>query len=180
MHSKNTIDGSSAIKRLPGFFVFSCFPKDFMSRFLSQCSSLVQYFGSKEIRDRMFSMAALASLNSRNMKKKQDSSKRVPYFLQEAEWILIHTHKQINLYSYHISLSNKLVNKKNTYHHYSYEIQLMKWFKNFHILPILAPKVAFIKFVTKYQKEQEAHGPHCSPEKTVQINRHTWLYHKID
>lgn len=129
MHSKKSINSSFAVRWLPGFFVFSCFPKDFMSRFLSQCSSLVQYFGSKEIRDRMFSMAALASLNSRNMKKNQDSSKRVPHFLQEAEWILIHTHKQIKLYSYHISLSNKLVNKKNTYHHYSYEIQSINDFR---------------------------------------------------
>ena len=28
--------------------------------------------------------------------------------------------------------------------------------------------------------KQEAHGPHCSPEKTVQINKHIWLYHKVD
>ena len=87
---KNTINGSFAVKWLPGFFVFSCFPKDFMSRFLSQCRSLVQYFGSNEIRDKMFSMAALASLNSRNMKKKQDSFKKssrklLPYILREAE-----------------------------------------------------------------------------------------------
>ena len=24
--------------------------------------------------------------------------------------------------------------------------------------------------------KQEAHGPHCSPEKTVQINKHERLY----
>ena len=28
--------------------------------------------------------------------------------------------------------------------------------------------------------KQEAHGPHHSPEKTVQINKHIWLYHKVD
>ena len=31
----------------------------------------------------------------------------------------------------------------------------------------------------KFQK-QEAHGPQCSPEKTVQINKHIWLYHNVD
>ena len=25
-----------------------------------------------------------------------------------------------------------------------------------------------------------AHGTHCSPEKIVQINKHIWLYHKVD
>ena len=29
-------------------------------------------------------------------------------------------------------------------------------------------------------KEQEAHGPHRSPERTVQINKHIWLYHNVD
>ena len=28
--------------------------------------------------------------------------------------------------------------------------------------------------------KQEAHGPHRSPEKTVQINKHICLYHKVD
>ena len=28
--------------------------------------------------------------------------------------------------------------------------------------------------------KQEAHGPHRSPEKTVQINKHIWLYHNDD
>ena len=28
--------------------------------------------------------------------------------------------------------------------------------------------------------EQEAHGPDRSTEKTVQINKHTWLYHNVD
>ena len=28
--------------------------------------------------------------------------------------------------------------------------------------------------------KQEAHGPHRSPEKTVQINKHIWLYHNVD
>ena len=28
--------------------------------------------------------------------------------------------------------------------------------------------------------QQEAHGPHRSPEKTVQINKHIWLYHNDD
>ena len=30
------------------------------------------------------------------------------------------------------------------------------------------------------QYKQEAHGPHRSPEKTVQINKHILLYHNID
>ena len=30
------------------------------------------------------------------------------------------------------------------------------------------------------QEKQEAHGPHRSPEKTVQINKHIWLYHNVD
>ena len=29
-------------------------------------------------------------------------------------------------------------------------------------------------------KKQEAHGPHRSPEKTVQINKQIWLYHNVD
>lgn len=97
---KNTINGSFAVKWLPGFFVFSCFPKDFMSRFLSQCRSLVQYFGSNEIRDRMFSMAALASLNSRNMKKKTRFIKEIikraitVYFARG--WENSHPHAQTN------------------------------------------------------------------------------------
>ena len=128
---KNTINGSFAVKWLPGFFVFSCFPKDFMSRFLSQCRSLVQYFGSNEIRDRMFSMAALASLNSRNMKKNQktkihqrNQQERTVHFARG--WVNSHpqalTNKPLFL-SY--KPVKKLVNKKNTYHHYSYEIQFM-------------------------------------------------------
>ena len=28
--------------------------------------------------------------------------------------------------------------------------------------------------------KQEAHGPHRSPEKTFQINKHKWLYHNVD
>ena len=28
--------------------------------------------------------------------------------------------------------------------------------------------------------KQEVHGPHRSPEKTVQINKHIWLYHNVD
>ena len=28
--------------------------------------------------------------------------------------------------------------------------------------------------------KQEAHGPHSSPEKTVQINKNIWLYHNFD
>ena len=28
--------------------------------------------------------------------------------------------------------------------------------------------------------KQEAHGPHHLPEKTVQFNQHTWLYHNVD
>ena len=36
-----------------------------------------------------------------------------------------------------------------------------------------------VKLIIKYQ-QQEAHGPHRSPEKTVQINKHIWLYHNID
>ena len=31
-----------------------------------------------------------------------------------------------------------------------------------------------------FQTKQEAHGPHRSPEKTVQINKHIWLYHNVD
>ena len=27
---------------------------------------------------------------------------------------------------------------------------------------------------------QEAHGPHRSPEKKIQINKHIWLYHNVD
>ena len=35
--------------------------------------------------------------------------------------------------------------------------------------------------IAKLTKEkQEAHGPHRSPEKTVQINKHIWLYHNVD
>ena len=32
----------------------------------------------------------------------------------------------------------------------------------------------------EYNLLQEAHGPHRSPEKTVQINNHIWLYHNVD
>ena len=32
----------------------------------------------------------------------------------------------------------------------------------------------------KLLNKQEAHGPHRSPEKTVQINKHIWLYHNDD
>ena len=32
----------------------------------------------------------------------------------------------------------------------------------------------------KSNLKQVAHGPHRSPEKTVQINKHIWLYHNID
>ena len=28
--------------------------------------------------------------------------------------------------------------------------------------------------------KQEAHGPHRSPEKTVQVNKDIWLYHNVD
>ena len=28
--------------------------------------------------------------------------------------------------------------------------------------------------------KKEAHGPHCSPEKTIQIIKHIWLYHNVD
>ena len=28
--------------------------------------------------------------------------------------------------------------------------------------------------------KQEAHGPHRSPAKTVQINKHILLYHRVD
>ena len=31
-----------------------------------------------------------------------------------------------------------------------------------------------------YSEKQEAHGPHRSLEKTVQINKHILLYHNID
>ena len=31
-----------------------------------------------------------------------------------------------------------------------------------------------------YAKKQEAHGPHRSLEKTVQINKHIWLYQNVD
>ena len=31
-----------------------------------------------------------------------------------------------------------------------------------------------------YTYKQEAHGPHRSPEKTVQINKHIWLYQNVD
>ena len=30
------------------------------------------------------------------------------------------------------------------------------------------------------QFKQEAHRPHRSPEKTVQINKHIWLYNNVD
>ena len=30
------------------------------------------------------------------------------------------------------------------------------------------------------KKKQEAHGPHRSPEKIVQINKHIWLYNNIN
>ena len=35
-------------------------------------------------------------------------------------------------------------------------------------------------FFCKKEKEQEAHGPHRSPEKTVQIMKQIWLYHNVD
>ena len=31
-----------------------------------------------------------------------------------------------------------------------------------------------------FYREQEAHGPHHSPEKTVQIIKQIWLYDKVD
>ena len=34
--------------------------------------------------------------------------------------------------------------------------------------------------ILRNNAQQEAHGPQCSPEKTVQINKHIWLYHNID
>ena len=30
------------------------------------------------------------------------------------------------------------------------------------------------------KNNQEAHEPHCSPEKTVQINKHIRLYHHVE
>ena len=34
---------------------------------------------------------------------------------------------------------------------------------------------------TAFKFKQEAHGPHRSPEKTVQINKHIYqLYHNVD
>ena len=38
--------------------------------------------------------------------------------------------------------------------------------------------IELIRKMCRY--EQEAHGPHRSPEKTVQINKHTIVYHNID
>ena len=34
--------------------------------------------------------------------------------------------------------------------------------------------------MTRRINKQEAHGPHRSPEKTVQINKHIWLYNNIN
>ena len=34
--------------------------------------------------------------------------------------------------------------------------------------------------INKESIKQEAHGPHRSPEKTVQIIKNIWLYHKVD
>ena len=31
-----------------------------------------------------------------------------------------------------------------------------------------------------YMQWQEAHGPHCSPETPIQINKQIWLYHNTD
>ena len=36
-----------------------------------------------------------------------------------------------------------------------------------------------MKFLT-FLRKQEAHGPHRSPEKTVQIIKQIWLYHNVD
>ena len=32
----------------------------------------------------------------------------------------------------------------------------------------------------RQQQQQEVHRPQCSHEKTVQINKHTWLYYNVD
>ena len=36
------------------------------------------------------------------------------------------------------------------------------------------------QFAKECFSKQEAHGPHRSPEKTVQINKHIGLYHNVD
>ena len=36
------------------------------------------------------------------------------------------------------------------------------------------------KQLLSVNKKQEVHGPHRSPEKTVEINKHIWLYHNVD
>ena len=46
-----------------------------------------------------------------------------------------------------------------------YEITIQSWDVEFHRDDLV---------------NQEAHGPHRSPEKTVQINKHERLYHNID
>ena len=44
------------------------------------------------------------------------------------------------------------------------------------------PKCIMCAYTIKVLYKQEAHGPHCSPERPVQINKHIcsklWLYHK--
>ena len=39
---------------------------------------------------------------------------------------------------------------------------------------------SFLFQTTTSENITKAHGPHRSPEKTVQINKHIWLYHNVD
>ena len=77
---------------------------------------------------------------------------------------------QRKIKSYHQYLTNTIqhqVNSGNTYHGLypnSYDLRKL----------ILVVHTAHLK------KKQEAHGPHRSPEKTFQINKHIWLYHNVD
>ena len=42
------------------------------------------------------------------------------------------------------------------------------------------PDNSFFLLLMLMTKQQEVHGPHRSPEKTVQINKHTRLYNNIN
>ena len=46
------------------------------------------------------------------------------------------------------------------------------------------PKKSYFFYLSRppdhFYTEQEAHGPHRSPEKTVQINKHIWLNNNLD
>ena len=68
-----------------------------------------------------------------------------------------------------------LRNSSSLPYHLNFQVQF-----KFYIDLIICKKKTKKQKKTHHMYQQEAHGPHRSPEKTVQINKHIWLHHNVN